>query len=880
MPLSAGDRLGPYEILAPIGAGGMGEVYRARDTRLSREVAIKVSAERFSERFEREAKAIAALNHVNICHLYDVGPDDLVMELVEGPTLAERIEQGVIPLDEALPIAGQIADALEAAHEKNIYHRDLKPANVKIKPDGVVKVLDFGLAKMGGTPTARSDDSPTVTIGQTQAGMILGTASYMSPEQAKGKPVDQRADIYAFGAVLYEMLTGTRLHRGETTTEILASVIREEPLLEKVPPQVRRLMRRCLEKDPQKRLRHIGDVMALLDDASAAPVSASPVPARKRSLKFVWVALACVLSAAAAGSVAWFLKPAAASRTVTRFSIVLPPGQHFDAGRPSLAISPDGTRLVYAAAQGNSGGSILRDVGGTQLYLRTMDSLDAQPIAGTEGARNPFFSPDGKWIGFSAAGTLKKISISGGPPVILAEYAATAGSAGAIGGASWEHGVIAFGEAGGPVQQIADTGGNAHPLTRLEAGELGNSFPEFFPDGKNVLFDIEAGANITGSVTVQGDRIAVQSLKTGERRDLIPSGFLPRYAHSGHIVYLQGANLMAAPFNLRSLALTGSAVPVIEGVQPLQYSFSSDGSLVYAPGGAQAPQLKLVWVDRKGMEQLLPAPAHNYVFPRISPDGRRIAADIEEAESQIWVYEIGRDTLSRLTFEKSNNFDPVWSPDGKQIVFKGAGNRLYWMPSDGSGTAEALTTSALSLNDVPIAWSPDGQLLAFTEDSANRNRSIWTLSIKDRKAQPFGQSLRRDSAPQFSPDGHWIAYDSNESGRDEIYVRPFPGPGGKYQISAGGGTEPVWNPKGHELFFRSRNKMMMVQVTTQPTFSAGEPKMLFEGPYVISPRSAADYDVSPDGSRFLMLKSADAAPRPEQINVVLNWFEELKQRVP
>jgi Tol biopolymer transport system component len=700
--------------------------------------------------------------------------------------------------------------------------------------------------------------------------MILGTASYMSPEQAKGKPVDQRADIYAFGAVLYEMLTGTRLHRGETTTEILASVIREEPPWDNVPLRVRRLLRKCLEKDPQKRLRHIGDVMALLDDASATPISTPPVLARKRSVKLAWVALACVLSAAAAGSAAWFFKPAAVSRTVTRFSILLPPGQHLDAGGPALAMSPDGSRFVYVAAQGNSSGSILQDVGGTQLYLRAIDSLDARPIPGTEGARDPFFSPDGQWIGFFVSGALKKISISGGPPVSLAEYSPGQNSAAAvaIGGASWYRGSIVFGEAGGPIQQVADTGGSAHALTRLNAGELGNYFPEFLPDGRGVLFDVETGANITASVT------------TGDRHDLNLSGFLPRYAASGHIIYLQGANLMAAPFNLRNLSLTGAALPVVEGVQSLQYSFSSSGSLVYAPGGAQAPQLKPVWVDRKGMEQLLPAPAHNYVFPRISPDGRRIAADIEEVESQIWVYEIGRDTLSRLTFEKSNNFDPVWSPDGKRIIFKGAGNRLYWMPSDGSGTAEALTTSALSLNDVPIAWSPDGQLLAFTEDSANRNRSIWTLSIKDRKAQPFGQSLRRDSAPQFSPDGHWIAYDSNESGRDEIYVRPFPGPGGKYQISAGGGTEPVWNPKGHELFYRNRGKMMAVEVTAQPAFSAGERKTLFEGPYVISPRSAADYDVSPDGQRFLMLKSADAAPRPEQINVVLNWFEELKQRVP
>ncbi len=858
----------------------MGEVYRAHDSRLNRDVAIKISVQTFSERFEREAKVIASLNHSNICHLYDVGPNYLVMELVEGVTLAARIKEGAMPLEESLAIAKQIADALETAHEKGITHRDLKPGNVMIKPNGMVKVLDFGLAKMGGTPTAHADNSPTITIGITEAGVILGTAAYMSPEQAKGKDVDTRSDIYAFGLVLYEMLTGTRLHRGETTTEVLASVIKEDVQWDQVPMQVRRLLRKCLEKDPQKRLRHIGDVMALVDDTPAAPAPAPlAVETNRSSRKSLWVALACVLAAAAVGSAAWFLKPAT-PKTISRFSIILPPGQHLDAGRPSLAISPDGMRLVYAAAQGRSNTSILQNVGGTQLYMRAIDSLDARPIAGTEGARNPFFSPDGQWIGVSAGGALKKVSTNGGPPVSLADIVGSGLSAGAADGASWgRDGAIAF-SAGGPILQVADTGGNVHEITQLEKGELGNWFPEFLPDGADLLFEIESGSAITASTVRQGGKIALQSVKTGQRRELIPLGWFPRYAPSGHIVFEQAANLMAVPFDSRSLTLTGAAVPVIEGVMQLQYSVSSTGSLVYAPGGTQAPQLKPVWVDRKGTEQSLLAPAHNYVFPRISPDGRRIATDIEEADSQIWVYDVGRDTLSRLTFEKSNNFDPVWSPDGTRIIFKGAGNRLYWLPSDGSGSAEALTSSPLSLNDVPISWSPDGTLLAFTEDAANRNRSIWTLSIKDRKAQPFGQSLRRENSPQFSPDGRWIAYDSTESGRNEIYVRPFPGPSGKYQISTSGGTEPVWNPKGHELFYRNRDKMMAVAVTTQPTFSASEPRVLFEGAYVLSPRSAPDYDISPDGQRFLMLKPTDQAPRPEQINVVLNWFEELKSRVP
>ena len=860
MPLSIGDKLGPYEILEPIGKGGMGEVCRARDTRLNRDVAVKVSAEQFSERFEREARAIASLNHPNICHLYDVGPNYLVMELVEGPTLAERIKQGAMPLEEALAIAGQIADALDAAHEKGVVHRDLKPGNIKVRPDGTVKVLDFGLAKMGGTPTVQGDHSPTLTIGQTEAGMILGTASYMSPEQAKGKPVDQRADIYAFGVVLYEMLTGKRLHHGETTTEVLASVIKEEPQWDKVPVQVQRLLRRCLEKDPNKRLRHIGDVMELVDDAPAATVSVpATVEPRRRRWVVVGSALACVLAAAVAGLAVWLLK-SAPPKPVTRFVMSLPPGQQLTMARTAIVISPDGTRLAYAAGPGALA---------SQLYLRAMDGLEARAVPGTEGARNPFFSPDGQWLGFSAGGKLKKVSLSGGALATLGDVPA----AGVL-GASWgTQGIIAFVPQGaGPIQQVSDAGGNSQSLTHLDKGEITHRNPEFLPGGAGLLFNIP----LRGGAA---PKVAVQSLKTGERRDLLQAGTQPRYAPSGHIVYSQGANLMAAPFDLRRLAVTGGAVSVIEGIQPFQYSFSSTGSLVYVPGSAQE-QLKLVWVDRKGTEQPVPAPAHNYVLPRISPDGQRVAAGIEEADSQIWNYDFARGTLTRLTFEGANNVDPVWTPDGKRIVFKADGNRLFWQPADGSGAAEALTSGPLSTNDIPGSLSPDGQELVFTENDAATTRSIWILPLKDRKPQPFGRSQSYETAPRFSPDGHWIAYDSTESGRDEIYVRPYPGPGGKWQISAEGGTEPVWNPKGRELFYRNHNQMMAVEVTTQPAFSAGKPRLLFEGAYVPTPRSWPDYDVSPDGQRFLMLKAPEQAQAPAQINVVLNWFEELKRRVP
>jgi serine/threonine-protein kinase len=854
----------------------MGEVYRARDTRLNREVAVKISSERFSDRFEREARAIAALNHPNICHLYDVGPNYLTMELVEGPTLAERIKEGAIPLDEALKIAGQVADAVEAAHEKGIVHRDLKPGNIKIKPDGVVKVLDFGLAKMGGTPTVRSGNSPTITERHTEAGVILGTACYMAPEQAKGKPVDHRTDIYAFGLVLYEMVTGRQLHDGETTTEVLASVMKDEPQWDRIPAQVRRLLRRCMEKDPQKRLRHIGDVMALVDD-TATPGSAPATPARKpRWVVLAW-ASACVVTAAAAALASWFFKPSA-PKAVTRFAMSLPPGQALFGGRPEIAISPDGMRLVYSAGSHvpvynpDQVSISVQSLTSLQLYLRAMDGLEARAIPETEGAFGPFFSPDGQWVGFYAGGKLKKVSLSGGPPVTLADT-------GAIAGASWNNqGTIAFHRAGrGPIQQIFDWGGSVQPLTRLEKGEFTHSYPEFVPGGTALLFTVVERVLATNP---QGS-IAVQSLKTSEHRELIRAGNQPRVAPSGHIVYSQGATLMAAPFDLRRLAITGAAVPVVENVLPLQYSFSSNGTLVYVPGSVQAVQARLVWVDRKGVEQPIPALAHAYVFPRLSPEGQRVAVNIEEADGQIWLYDLARDTPTRLTFEGANNIDPVWTPDGKRIAFKGAANRLFWQPADGGGAAEALTNEPLSPNNFPSSWSPDGQALAFVQQHQVGAQSLWILPLKDRKPQLFERSQSaNETTPRFSPDGQWIAYASTESGRNEIFVRPYPGPGGKHQISGEGGREPVWNPKGRELFYRTSNKMMVVEVTTQPAFFAGKPRVLFEGAYLPSPRTVPNYDVSPDGQRFLMLKATDQAQTPMQINVVLNWFEELKRRVP
>jgi Tol biopolymer transport system component len=587
-----------------------------------------------------------------------------------------------------------------------------------------------------------------------------------------------------------------------------------------------------------------------------------------------------LLVTAIASLATWNLKPSPPppQRPISRTVITLPPGQQLaslDSG-PAVAVSPDGTHLAYVARQG----------GTQQLYLRAMDSLEAKPIPGTEGSVNPFFSPDGQWLGFFAGQKLKKVSVSGGAAV-------TIGDAPNPRGASWgSQGMIAFAPQNVTVlQQAPDGGGTPQPLTRFEKGDVSHRWPEFLPGGKAVLFAAgPSGVNFTKA------QVAVQSVATGERRNLIQGGMYPRYAPSGHLVYVQGGSLVAVPFDPQRLEVTGTAVPVVEGVLQTpssgaaQYSFSSTGSLVYVSGGVQAPERKLVWVNRNGAEQPLAVPARTYMFPRLSPDGRRLAVNIAEQETQIWLYDLSRETLTRLTFEGYSNLVPAWTPDGKRIAFtsnkEGAAN-LFWQLADGSGGVERLTTSEYT--QVPMSWSPDGQLLAFFEVNPATQRDIWVLRLGDpspgsgqvRKAQPFLRTQFDEAVPRFSPDGRWLAYVSDESGRYELYAQPYPGPGGKWQISTEGGTEPVWNPNGRELFYRSGNKMMAVQITTQPTFSAGKPKVLFAGQYQPTPVINANYDVSPDGQRFLMLKPSESAEAaPTQINVVLNWFEELKRRVP
>jgi Tol biopolymer transport system component len=892
-----GKPLGSYRILSLLGAGGMGEVYQARDTKLGRDVAIKVLPAAFVDdanrlsRFQREARMLASLNHPNIATIHGLEQSDgvhyLVMELVPGETLAERVSAGALKIEEALKVAVQIAEALEAAHEKGVIHRDLKPANVKVTPEGRVKVLDFGLAKAySGDGGQNLSNSGTLSAMGTEEGRILGTPAYMSPEQARGKAVGKRTDIWAFGCVLYELLTGRQAFPGETVSDTIAAVLEREPAWQMLPTatpaKIRDLLRWCLQKDVQLRLRDIGDSGIEIDETSVAPAMAEPTVAAKgiralgRRDMILGVAL-LLLVAVVSGMAIWNLKPAPrVPRTVSRFTITLPPGQQLavpDNG-PAVALSPDGNHIAYVAREGLT----------QQVYVRAIDSLEARPIPGTEAPTGgtawaePFFSPDSQWIGFFVGGKLKKVSVIGGPALTLCDSSLPSG-------VSWgSQGMIAFAPGQIPfLQQVSDVGGAPQPLTRVEKGETGHGWPEFLPGGKALLFGVATGGAWTNG------QIAVQTVGAAEHRNLIQGGMYPHYAPSGHLVYVQGGTLMAVPFDPERLAVTGAAGPIVEGILQsttdgdAQYSFSATGTLAYVPGAAQSAQSKLVWINRNGAEQPLAAPEHAYINPRISPDGRRVAVGIIEQERQIWLYDVSRGTLTRLTFQGNNNLAPFWTPDGKRIAFtsnKEGPRNLFWQLADGSGGLERLATS----EDIqlPASWSPDGELLAFSDVNVSTGFDIWMLKLSDRKAQPFLETQFNESTPQFSPDGRWLAYVSDESGRKEIYVQPYPGPGGKWQISTEGGVEPLWNRNGRELFYRSGKKMMAVEIATKPSFSAGTPKRLFEGGYQLLPGiSTPNYDVSPDGQRFLMLRpvgSAEAAPT--QINVVLNWFEELRQKVP
>jgi serine/threonine-protein kinase len=904
--LLIGQTLSHFRITAKLGEGGMGEVYRAEDTKLDREVAIKVLPEAVASdpdrltRFEREARALAALDHPNIAAIFEVGeaaltrlpgssPDSeaeivgektvhfLVMQLAEGETLAERLARGPVPVGEAMPVALQIAAALEAAHEKGIIHRDLKPANVKVTEDGQVKVLDFGLAKametepiggVAGDLTA----SPTLTAQMTHTGMILGTAAYMSPEQAKGQIVDKRADIWAFGVVLFEMLTGKRLFAGQSLTEVLARVVERGPdfadLSADLPAQVVRVLRLCLRKDPKARLRDIGDARLELESALSEP---EPMPGKDlpRSRRATWRFLAwgslALLAGIALGHFVGRFGRTSSSSAVTRVEIGMPADQWFQWIDQVVAMSPDGRQLVYST------------IG--PLYLRSLDRAEAIPIPGTEGARSPFFSADGDWIAFWADGHLKKVHIGGGVPINLCPARSPYG-------ATWTRdGRILFSQRYAGIFEVLADGGEPQLLIQLDStkGEVAFYGPQLLPDGGTVLFTLlGAGKNWKGA------SIVAQRLDSGERRVLIEGGADGRYVPTGHLVFAHGSTVQAMLFDPKDLKVRGSPVPILEGVWHAylwdsgasRFSFSATGSLAYIPESAPL-QNKLVWVDRLGVEDVLEMPARMYQHPRLAPDGTRIVVDTIDA-MDIWVYDLDRATMSRLTAEQAH-LHPVWSADGSRIVFDAnLGQSLVWKSADTAESPELLMTDRSNML-VPVSFSPDDRVLAFevSEDYVSFDIAVLDLDGTGEPAPLIASPEFKETSPMFSPDGHWMAFVSDETGQEEVYVQPYPGPGRRWLISTGGGKEPVWSPTGRELFYRAGKAMMAVPVRLGVDFAAEKPQQLFEGRYVSEPLSAhPTYDVSHDGQRFLMIKTVAPTDYPKKIHLVLDWFEDLEPLVP
>jgi serine/threonine-protein kinase len=928
MSLTPGVRLGPYEVLAQIGVGGMGEVYRARDSKLQRDVAIKVLPEAFAQdterlaRFEREARTLASLNHPNIAAIYGLeeSPAEaghyvraLVMELVEGPTLADRIAQGAIPVDEALPIAKQIAEALEAAHEQSVIHRDLKPANVKVRDDGTVKVLDFGLAKAMEPTGAMSpglSQSPTITSPamMTGVGVLLGTAAYMSPEQARGKRVDKRADIWAFGCVLYEMLTGQRAFGGEDVTVTLARVVEREPdfdtLPSTVPARIRQALRVCLRKDPKQRVGDIRDVRLALEGAfeTAAPQAAAPVgvpqPAGWR--RVVAMTAGALVVAAVATTLTWF---------ATRPSDPVPPRVSRLALAPSgtaaltingldrgLALTPDGSRLIYV---GNNG---------TQLFVRALDALD--PVAVFTGtAHGPFVSPDGQWIGFVDAQTLKKVAVTGGPAVTLATL--DGNSLGATWGPD-DTIIVATANGGTGLQRVGAAGGPTTVLTRPDRaqGEADHLWPEGLPGGRAVLFTITA---LTGGLDAA--QVAVLDLQTGTRTVLVRGGSHAHYVQAGgaspvglagglvsptraereggYLVYAAAGTLRAVPFDLATFETRGTPVPVIPAVVTtaaggVDAVVAGDGTLAYVSGGVAGKPRTLVWVDRQGRETAIPAPPRAYVLPRLSPDGTRIAVNAQDQERDIWAWDLGRTTLTRATFDPAGDTYPVWTPDGRRLIVSSerAGARnLFWQAVDGTGTVERLSESPNVQN--ASAVSPDGHLLIFTEFAPKTGEDVMQMALDGtRRVTPLVQSPFAERNGVVSPDGRWLAYEANDSGRVEISVRPFPEVNsGRWQVSTAGGTRPLWAPSGQELFYVApTGALMRVGVERAPSWAATTPTLLLKEGYFSSPGDflGRTYDIAPDGQRFLMIKEGGGSEQTAapQLIVVQHWLEELKRLVP
>ncbi len=881
----------------------MGEVFRARDTKLHRDVAIKVLPAAFAQdaervaRFRREAQVLASLNHPNIAAIHGLEESEgvvaLALELVEGEELAERLKRGAIPVDEAVAIAKQIAEGLEAAHEKGVVHRDLKPANLKLTKDGTVKILDFGLAKAyrGEAEAAAGgglSQSPTMSRQMTEAGVIFGTAAYMSPEQARGGTVDRRADIWAYGVVLFEMLTGKKLFTGETVSDTLAAVLRQEvdwrALPASTPAVVRELLERCIERDPKERLRDIGEARIALARRLGTPdtVRAS---SGVRALPWV-IALSTTIAALALwGPWRSASQPAAPLRLSAELGGAV--SLSTDWG-PAAILSPDGRLLAFVASQGAGGRPL--------LYLRRLEQLDAAPLSGTEGARDPFFSPDGEWIAFFADGKLKKVLASGGVAVTLCDVPNDRGG-------TWaEDGTIVFTAGGQPgvgLSRVSSAGGTPQTLTTPDPAsqEVTHRWPQILPGGEAVLY---TAGSVVGHY--EDASLVVHLLEGDTRKVLHRGGYHGRYLPSGHLVFIHEGTLFAAPFDLDRLELTGQPVPALAGVTAnpdiagAQFAFSLDGTLVYQRGQARGLGTPIQWMDREGKLQPLRAAPGVYNSIRFSPDGGRLAMDILEGKNQdVWVYEWGRDTLFRLTFDAGGDGAPVWTPDGQRIAFSSARadqatQNLYWQRADGAGEAERLTESK-SPQD-PASWHPSGRFLAFEENNPQTSFDILILPLKGDEASVwkpgkptvFLNGPFNELQAAFSPDGRWLAYTSNESGRNEVYVRPFPGPGGKWQVSTAGGSWSLWSRSKRELFYRGEDGRILVAAYTAEgdSFRPEKPRVWSPGLVPLRVLRGRNYDLHPDGERLAVLKASgdEAEARRDRVDLIVNFFDELRRIAP
>jgi eukaryotic-like serine/threonine-protein kinase len=883
MSLAPGTRIGPYEVVSMVGAGGMGEVYRARDPKLGRDVAIKVLPEAFANdpdrlaRFEREARTLAAVNHPHIAGIYGFEESDgiraLVLEFVEGETLADRLVRGPIPLGESLPIARQMAAALEGAHERGIVHRDLKPANVQLTRNAIVKVLDLGLARLVETAgSARSATHDATMTAPTQTGTVLGTAAYMSPEQARGGLADRRSDVWAFGCILYEMLCGHRPFGGATTVDALAAILERDPdwsrLPASLPPALRKLLERCLRKDPNRRLQNAGDLRIELEDmlTEGADVPAySSTGWRLTALTAIIVTTLTLLVLARTLQLSRNAGAPTASQAL-RASIDLPGDLSLALGGMSvLALSPDGMTLAFSALrEGRSG-----------LCIRRVDDFEVRPIPGTDGAAAPFFSPDGQWIGFFARGQMKKVALTGGAPVPVAPAPFSRGAA-------WlEDGTIIFTpEPDVGLSRVSAAGGAVQALTKADraANEIAHRWPRMLPGSKAVLFTVFKG--------VESDSlISVLSVDTGERKPLIPGGTNPFYVpdraqpERGQIVYARDGQLFASPFDLRRLEVTGPPRRVAAGVQqtstgPAAFAISSDGTLVNVSGGASEQQQVLLWVDPRGGEQPLGTPPGNYKFPRLSPDNSQLLVTrLDGGNYDLWIYDLATGGWAKLTVDAAFDAAGVWSADGRRVAFRsfrGHPFNIFWKPSDGSATEQRITTAPA--NQTVHAWTRDGRAVIYSQLNPGALTDLWVAALDgDRTPHRLVQGLNGPVVGVPSPDDQWLAYTTAESGRPEVFVAEFDGDAvvnvdARRQISFDGGIEPSWSRNGRELFYRSTESMMTVRVESGKPLRHGKPQALFPDRYQRF-GEFVNYAVAHDG-RFLMLRDLNA--RSPEIRILKN----------